>query len=255
MNELKTERTDMIAAMIMAITGIDDDEIKNLIKQTTVYQNIVEGDECTLYEDYSANLMDIIDEVKQNNTSSDVSNITPDEVSALNHWIFKNHIKNAKQLKDTTYSSQLAMRIIRKKYNLFNSDMQKKAAIWLKGTRNLFHGSLRQSAVWCTYDPILAGTRGNGKTMNRSKDIYTSLIRKGYYDFELSTRTTCRFVISKNTAYGEPICLIIVGCGNVNFSEVYTLHPFGSERLRTQEKIELSAGQYTLCIPTIFTET
>lgn len=97
MNKYRIERIEMIVAMIMTITGLPENVILNLIKNTTTYRNIIEGDECTLYEDYSANVIDIAREIKVHDIAQKV---TPDAVSNLNQWMFENDIENARQLKE-----------------------------------------------------------------------------------------------------------------------------------------------------------
>lgn len=63
MNPYRKERIDMIVAMMMAIAGIPENVVVSLFKSTMTYQNIIEGEECTLYESYSANLEDAVGEL------------------------------------------------------------------------------------------------------------------------------------------------------------------------------------------------
>lgn len=101
------ERIDMITGMIMAITNMQENDVEDLIKGTIVYRNIVRGEECTLYEDYSANLMDIVKELKKRNVGSSICGITPVEISDLNQWMFSNDIEDARQLKGNNYRSHI----------------------------------------------------------------------------------------------------------------------------------------------------
>ncbi len=97
MNKYRIERIEMIVAMIMNITGLPENIVLRLIKNTATYKNIIKGDECTLYEDYSANVMDIAKEIESHQVAK---KITPDAVSDLNQWMFENDIENARQLKE-----------------------------------------------------------------------------------------------------------------------------------------------------------
>ncbi len=101
------ERIDMITGMIMAITNMQENDVEDLIKGTIVYRNIVRGEECTLYEDYSANLMDIVKELKKKNVRSSICGITSVEISDLNQWMFSNDIEDARQLKENNYRSHI----------------------------------------------------------------------------------------------------------------------------------------------------
>lgn len=100
------ERIDMITGMIMVITHMQENDVKDLISTTIVYRNIIRGEECTLYEDYSANLMSIVKELRRKNIESDISKITSDKVSDLNQQIFSLGIRNADQLKKKLYRGQ-----------------------------------------------------------------------------------------------------------------------------------------------------
>lgn len=90
-------RIEMIVAMMVTISSLTENVVLSLIKNTTTYKNIIEGDECTLYEDYSANVMDIAKEIESHQVAK---KITPDAVSDLNQWMFENDIENARQLKE-----------------------------------------------------------------------------------------------------------------------------------------------------------
>lgn len=99
MDRYTKERIDMITGMIMVITNMQENDVKDLIGTTVVYRNIIKGEECTLYEDYSANLMSIVKELRKKNIESGICEITSDKVSDLNQQIFSLGIRNADQLK------------------------------------------------------------------------------------------------------------------------------------------------------------
>lgn len=99
MDRYTQERIDMITGMIMVITNMQESAVKDLISTTIVYRNIIRGEECTLYEDYSANLMSIVKELRRKNVESGICEITSDKVSDLNQQIFSLGIRNADQLK------------------------------------------------------------------------------------------------------------------------------------------------------------
>lgn len=100
------KRIDMITGMIMVITHMQEKDVKDIISTTIVYRNIIRGEECTLYEDYSANLMSIVKELRKKNIESGICEITSDKVSDLNQQIFSLGIRNADQLKKKLYRSQ-----------------------------------------------------------------------------------------------------------------------------------------------------
>lgn len=107
MDRYTQERIDMITGMIMVITNMQESDVKDLISTTIVYRNIIRGEECTLYEDYSANLMSIVKELRRKNVESGICEITSDKVSDLNQQIFSLGIRNADQLKKKLCRSQV----------------------------------------------------------------------------------------------------------------------------------------------------
>ncbi len=98
------ERIDMIIGMIMVITNMRENDVEDTIRGTKVYRNIINGEECTWYEDYSANIMSIVKELKRKNIDSIICAITPSNVSELNQQMFHYEIKNAGQLKKKLYN-------------------------------------------------------------------------------------------------------------------------------------------------------
>lgn len=112
MNKYREERIEMIAAMMMAIADISEEMAFELLKSTITYQNIVDGEECTLYESYSANLEDVVEELQECDKGDLVKAVTEDAVTELNKWMLDKGIKNAKQLKenmDTMYATVTVM--------------------------------------------------------------------------------------------------------------------------------------------------
>lgn len=100
MNQYREERINMIVAMMMTLTNISEEKAFKLLKSTTTYQNIVDGEECTLSESYSANLEDVIEELQESNQNDLVKNITEEAVTNLNKRMLDENIKSAKQLKE-----------------------------------------------------------------------------------------------------------------------------------------------------------
>lgn len=101
------ERIDMIIGMIMVITKMRENDVADTIRGTKVYRNIINGEECTWYEDYSANIMSIVKELKRKNIDSVICAITPSSVSELNQQMFHDEIKNAEQLKKKLYNGYI----------------------------------------------------------------------------------------------------------------------------------------------------
>lgn len=103
MNKYREERIDMIIAMMMTIADISEEKASELLKTTITYQNIIDGEECTLYESYSANLEDVVEELQENGQGVLVKDITEDAVTNLNKRMLDEGIKSAKQLKIAFY--------------------------------------------------------------------------------------------------------------------------------------------------------
>lgn len=106
MNKYREERINMIIAMMMAIANISEEKASELLKSTITYQNIIAGEECTLYESYSANLEDAVEELMESDQKAWVEEITEDAVTKLNKRMLDEGIKNAKQLKDSINAIQ-----------------------------------------------------------------------------------------------------------------------------------------------------
>lgn len=112
MNKYREERIDMIIAMMMTIADISEEKASELLKSTITYQNIIDGEECTLYESYSANLEDVVEELQEGDQGVWVNKITEDAVTNLNKRMLDEGIKSAKQLKETVNARQAIVTII-----------------------------------------------------------------------------------------------------------------------------------------------
>ena len=93
------ERINIIIAMIMAIAHVSEEMASELFKSTITYRNIVQGEECTLYESYSANLEDAIQELQEEKHEL-VQNSTEENVSKLNRFMLDKEIITAEELKE-----------------------------------------------------------------------------------------------------------------------------------------------------------
>ena len=108
MNKYRRERIDMIVAMIMFITHLSRRYVEKLVQSTRTYQDIVEGEECTLYDSYSSNLSSIVDELKkQPNVSEKLDLVTDESIIYCNNWMRINKIQNAKQFTDSIIKNDL----------------------------------------------------------------------------------------------------------------------------------------------------
>lgn len=112
MNKYREERINMIIAMIMTIADISEEQASELLKSTITYQNIIDGEECTLYESYSANLEDVVEELQESNHCDLVKAITEEAVTNLNKRMLNEGIKSAKQLKEATNARQAIVAVI-----------------------------------------------------------------------------------------------------------------------------------------------
>lgn len=101
MDKYNKERIEMIIVMLMYITKLPKEIIIDLVKNTDVYKNIINGDEITLYDGYSANLMEMVEEWQnQDNIPCEVKNISTEKVNQCNDWLRKNEFENARQAKN-----------------------------------------------------------------------------------------------------------------------------------------------------------
>ncbi len=112
MNKYREERINMIIAMMMTIADISEEKASELLKSTITYQNIIDGEECTLYESYSANLEDVVEELQESGQGVLVKDITEDAVTNLNKRMLDEGIKSAKQLKEAANVRQAIVTVI-----------------------------------------------------------------------------------------------------------------------------------------------
>lgn len=84
-NEHRLKRFENIIRLLKDITGLPEEEILKNMQETTTYQEIMEGNECFLYESYPANLQDMIEEWKEKSTPV-LSKITEEQIDeAIKH--------------------------------------------------------------------------------------------------------------------------------------------------------------------------
>lgn len=80
------DRLVNIIMMTKYITGLPEEEIIKNIKETIIYQEIVNKNECFLYESYPANLEEMVEEWKEKNTPI-LGQITSEQISVASMWI------------------------------------------------------------------------------------------------------------------------------------------------------------------------
>lgn len=80
------DRFANIIMMTKYITGLPEEEIVKNIKETIIYQEIVNKNECFLYESYPANLEEMVEEWKEKNIPI-LGQITSEQISAASMWI------------------------------------------------------------------------------------------------------------------------------------------------------------------------
>lgn len=115
MNKYDKERIEMIIVMIMYITKLPEQVIIKLIKKTDVYKNIMNGDEVTLYDGYSANLMEMVEEwQEQQDIPKQMKDISAQAVNRCNDWLRDNEFDNAKQARDALLEPIAIRRTLRR---------------------------------------------------------------------------------------------------------------------------------------------
>jgi len=101
LNKYDEERIGMIIVMIMYITKLPEQTIIKLVEETAVYKNIISGDEVTLYDGYSANLMEMVEEwQEQNDIPNQMKEISAQAVNECNDWLRDNEFDNARQARE-----------------------------------------------------------------------------------------------------------------------------------------------------------
>ncbi|MCL2578364.1 MAG: hypothetical protein FWE27_10040 [Defluviitaleaceae bacterium] len=128
-----------------------------------------------------------------------------------------------------------------------NTTLNNNVGKWLDGLRNVL-GSFEQSSL---RPAMSGGTRGTAAELA----VTVTVGEVGTFDFELSETVELVFKVARRTEYGQPVCLVVLGRGDTDFFQVYELSGFDfggltSEDL-TSDRIKLSAGEYSICVPTI----
>lgn len=128
--------------------------------------------------------------------------------------------------------------------------LREKLSGWLESSQN-FMNDLNQM----TLRPATAvGTRGFEEDEDTVNLDIPDEGDTGLFVFELKKETILSFSIKKETANGQPVCLIIFGREDTDFSQLYPLTPFGKDHLRAKTPQALPEGKYVLCVPTLRTK-
>lgn len=85
-NRIVLSRFANIIMMVNYITSLSKEEILKNMKDTIVYNEIVSGNECFLYESYPANLEKMIREWKEKNIPI-LGQITGAQITVANMWL------------------------------------------------------------------------------------------------------------------------------------------------------------------------
>lgn len=128
--------------------------------------------------------------------------------------------------------------------------LREKLSGWLESSQN-FMNELSQM----TLRPATAvGTRG----LENEEDTVNLVIPDegdtGFFEFELKKEAILNFSIKKETANGQPVCLVIFGHEDTDFSQLYPLTSFGKNHLRAKTPQKLPVGKYVLCVPTMLAD-
>lgn len=89
------ERINMLTAILVALTGMEENKSQKILKDTCIYEAILEKDEIVLHEGYLINTLDIISELKKKKILS----VASDKVYDLCQWMSENDIQCARQLR------------------------------------------------------------------------------------------------------------------------------------------------------------
>lgn len=141
--------------------------------------------------------------------------------------------------------SEKVIRYFRKSLLQTDRILQYKLSVWLESSQN-FMNDLNQM----TLRPATAvGTRG----LEDEEDTVNLDIPddgdSGFFEFELKKEAILSFSIKKETANGQPVCLMIFGREDTDFSQLYPLTPFGKDHLRAKTPQALPTGKYVFCVP------
>jgi hypothetical protein len=130
--------------------------------------------------------------------------------------------------------------------------LREKLSVWLESSQS-FMSDLNQMTL---RPAAVGGTRGleNGEdTANLEAETTIAGDDAGFFAFELKKEAELSFSIKKETINGQPVCLAIFGREGTDFSQLYSLTPFGKNHLRAKTPQALPAGKYVLCVPTLRT--
>lgn len=259
MDDYLKKRIDMVVVMIAALTGMSESDIEKAVEGTIVYRNLLNGEECTLYEDYSANIMEMAEELREKNIETAISKITSKAVADLNRWMTDRGIVDAVQMREKMPEraegeeeldiGAKVVRVLTAKWSEVEAGKQDKILAWMDGAKKLLKTYSGQPPIrWNSESTAVAGTRGMKGRQSDCVDMILFDGREDGYHFRLSQRLRGRFIIENRTDDGEPVCLVIMGCDDTSFSGIYDLSLLGDRWLRTK-KMELPAGEYMLYIP------
>lgn len=249
------ERVEMLFAMMTAITGISRQKAEELLKTTVVYENILAGNECVLYESPSATLMEAVGELTDKGPVPAIEKITPQAVAALNQWMRSNQIYEAAELVEKLSGLEApckarTMDLLQCQLQGLSDELQEKINTWLLGAQNFTEHLFSQwSGRLEIPTPSMAGTRGMPARPTASVDLELSSIGSGIYRFVLTESAALRFSMERPGNGREPLCLVILCPEDERYSQVYPLSPLGGRRLRTRTLAELPAGEYLLSVP------
>lgn len=134
--------------------------------------------------------------------------------------------------------------------NAADTALQEEISKWLESAQNVL-GSFEQTSL---RPAIVSGMRGfpNGPSEDTEITIHVPVGEDGFFEFELPKDLILTFRVKKETEFGLPVCLVVLGRTNKDFSAIYSLKSV-SERAENliSGTIALQAGEYVLCVPTI----
>lgn len=254
------ERVEMLLAMMSAITDIPQKEAQKLLSSTVVYENILAGNECALYESPSASLLGVVEELREKGAVPPaIRKITPEAIVALNCWMEDNQIYEAADFFEKLYkqkafisNKECAINLIRAQFQNLSNELREKIEVWLLGTQNFTEHLFSQWAGdlgVCT--SAMAGTRGGSSQLDVSPKLVVSSDGSGVYHFVITEVTTVRFSMKASVDGIEPLCLVVLCLKNECHSQIYPFSALGKKSLRVRKPIKLSAGDYILCVPSI----
>lgn len=257
MNTYIKERLDMIKAMASAITGLSIEETYKNIRSTYIYQDIIDENELALYDSYSANLLDIADELKTRDEKTEFVRITPHTISDLNQWMDDNNIyapegilQNYHPKRDIIDNIERATELIRNMIDTISGDIRGKVSQWLDSTNKILKDNWFED-LFASFTPFLiteATVRGDDcEKFNTSFNIEVLQIADGVCLFKIENAVSCRlsFTIPDIDA---PLFLAIMDKDSSKLIGVYSFNKLGSRMLRTNEEISLNAGEYIMFV-------